>query len=171
MTMKSSLSTLNPFAKSYVPIALREASSEIPDASFCAELGIEKLTITDNSKLKGQKSGYPLATASHSNQVASLKFTDEEFEMDLAFLQMSFPGMSDQSIIDVYTVNDGDLEASIEMLSQLESVCTSDGLPDALDIGDVPETAPSGECSATKNKNMVGESQSSYGSSDLSVRL
>lgn len=166
--MKSSSSTLNPFAQSYMPIALREASCENKDAAVCAEHGFQKLTITGNSKLKSQKDDNPLST--HYNQVANIKFPDEEFEMDLAYLQMSFPGMSDQSLMDVYTLSDCDLEASLEMLSQLESVETSDCLPDALDIGDVPEAAPSGECSTTKTKNVVGESCSLYGSSNLAVQ-
>ncbi|GMH12438.1 hypothetical protein Nepgr_014279 [Nepenthes gracilis] len=46
--------------------------------------------------------------------------SEDYFEMDLADLRMTFSGVSDQSLIDVYSVNWGDLEATVDMLSHLE---------------------------------------------------
>lgn len=46
----------------------------------------------------------------------------EEQELDLAYLTAEFPGMSEQSLVDVYCANAGDLEASVDMLIQLEVI-------------------------------------------------
>ncbi|KAF9595595.1 hypothetical protein IFM89_001344 [Coptis chinensis] len=45
---------------------------------------------------------------------------NEESEMDLAILSSNYLGVSYQSIVDVYFANVGDLEASLDMLKQLE---------------------------------------------------
>ncbi|KAL8139230.1 hypothetical protein V2J09_005251 [Rumex salicifolius] len=164
--MSSSISALNPYAESYVPISKRNPSSENQDDVAVSDVLTSGSTV--DSKLKCQKADNPQGNNTFSSN--EVKFTDEEYEMDLAYLQMSFPGMSDQSLVDVYTVNDGDLEASLEMLSQLEvSVETPDGLPDALGIGDVPEPLPSGERSTNKPKNVTGESRATSASSNLVV--
>ncbi|KAF5774049.1 putative polyadenylate-binding protein-interacting protein 5/6 [Helianthus annuus] len=54
---------------------------------------------------------------------------------------MVFPGVSDESLSSVYTACNGDIEAAVEMLSQLElhSGDFTENLPDSLDIGDVSE--------------------------------
>ncbi|CAN6442193.1 unnamed protein product [Victoria cruziana] len=39
---------------------------------------------------------------------------------DLRSLSLMFPGFSEESILDVYAANDGDIEAATEMLAQLE---------------------------------------------------
>lgn len=61
------------------------------------------------------------ASSQHVNEVAE-RMMDEEFDMDLEFLQMNFPGISEQSLTDVYLVNKGDLGATVDMLSQLEVI-------------------------------------------------
>lgn len=43
-----------------------------------------------------------------------------DHELDLAYLTAEFPGLSEQSLVDVYCANAGDLEASVDMLIQLE---------------------------------------------------
>ncbi|XP_010254208.1 PREDICTED: polyadenylate-binding protein-interacting protein 6-like [Nelumbo nucifera] len=71
----------------------------------------------------------------------------DDYEMDLAYLQSMFPSISAQSLADVYSANAGDLEASVDMLRQLENPADdspeSPRLPDTLDIGDVPDEGPS----------------------------
>ncbi|XP_031473580.1 polyadenylate-binding protein-interacting protein 6 [Nymphaea colorata] len=57
-------------------------------------------------------------------------------------LAVKFPGYSEESILDVYAANDGDMEATIEMLAQLETFGTVDSLPDTLGIGDTSTTWP-----------------------------
>lgn len=44
----------------------------------------------------------------------------EDYELDLAYLAAAFPSISEQSLVDVYCANAGDLEASVDMLIQLE---------------------------------------------------
>ena len=50
---------------------------------------------------------------------------DEEFEMNLTYLQMTFPGISDESLSNVYLANKGDLESTVVMLNQLEVALVS----------------------------------------------
>lgn len=47
---------------------------------------------------------------------------DEQFHMDIDYLRESFPGISDQSLADVYILNRFDLDATIDMLTQLEVI-------------------------------------------------
>jgi len=85
---------------------------------------------------------------------------DEDYDMDLAYLQMTFPGVSEESLFDVYIANKGDLEFTVDMLNQLElySVDSLENLPDTLDIGDVSEAGSSSEAAASlKLKNVAGE--------------
>ncbi|KAL6331172.1 hypothetical protein AAG906_009600 [Vitis piasezkii] len=146
--MKSGTSSLNPFAESYIPLSKREPknegkTSEITaekspkssgettwfdtrsqgpketkqiylqsDASFDLNIhGIEELLIGEDFMKKGHENP--------SNETEKY-YTDEDSQMDLAYLGTLFPGISDQSLLDVYTANGGDLEASIDMLNQLE---------------------------------------------------
>ncbi|KAF5482078.1 hypothetical protein F2P56_002673 [Juglans regia] len=76
-----------------------------------------------------------------SSELTKKHSIDEDSEMDMAYLTIMFPNMSEQSLADVYSANAGDLEASIEMLNELElcPVDFSEHLPDSLDIGDVSE--------------------------------
>ncbi|KAJ9537506.1 LOW QUALITY PROTEIN: hypothetical protein OSB04_030239, partial [Centaurea solstitialis] len=60
----------------------------------------------------------------HQNHIA-LRLTgkqamDVDHDMNLAYLQMILPGISDESLSGVYTTNGGDMEATVEMLNQLE---------------------------------------------------
>ena len=49
-----------------------------------------------------------------------MEIAEEEREMDLAYLQMMFPGISCESLSDVYFVSKGDLEATLDMLNHFE---------------------------------------------------
>lgn len=176
--MKSGTSSLNPFAESYIPLSVREPknegkTSEITaekspkssgettwfgtrsqgpketkqiylqsDASFDLNIhGIEELLIGEDFMKKGHENP--------SNETEKY-YTDEDSQMDLAYLGTLFPGISDQSLLDVYTANGGDLEASIDMLNQLEfyPVDARRHLPESLDIGDVSDVKSSAEGSS-----------------------
>ncbi|KAB2079558.1 hypothetical protein ES319_A05G012200v1 [Gossypium barbadense] len=78
----------------------------------------------------------------NQGEMSGEQIMDEEFDMDLEYLRMMFPGLSNDSVLDVYMANNGDLEATIDMLNQLEmyTVESSDTLLDTLDIGDVSES-------------------------------
>lgn len=160
--MNSSTSSLNPYAQAYVPIAKREVRTE--DEGSKTLLG--ECGASDDLKLKGQQIDDTRSAPSQNPHQMENKFTDEESEMDLAYLQMMFPGVSDQSLVDVYNVNMGDLEAALDMLNDLE---LSDNQPDALKTEDAKEPIPSGERLPMKLLNATGESSSSTGSSDLAV--
>uniref|UniRef100_A0A7N0TAM9 CUE domain-containing protein n=1 Tax=Kalanchoe fedtschenkoi TaxID=63787 RepID=A0A7N0TAM9_KALFE len=115
-------SKLNPYAAAYVPIAKRR-----DDASNLAHVD------SDSSKA---------FAGGHAD--------GGQLEMDLAYLQTLFPSISEQSLSDVYFVNDCDLDAAYDMLSQLET------LPDSLDIGDVSEPQILPEFANLKLKEVAG---------------
>ncbi|GAB4837445.1 hypothetical protein Ancab_002310 [Ancistrocladus abbreviatus] len=179
MTTKSGVSTLNPYAESYIPLAKQDASRMSEEYKTVLEkvvapdtCGTQKFPNSDDSKLKAQHiDDPPVIQPQDVNEIADKKFMDEEFEMDLAYLQMTFPSVSDQSLIDVYSANRGDLEAAVDMLSHLESYTleSADNLPDALDIGDAPSPALTGECSSVKARHVAGESSNSSDSADAAA--
>lgn len=119
-------------------------------------------TVSEDSKLKGQtvyetygpSSLYPDETEKHK--------LDDDSDMDLTYLQMTFPGVSDDSLSDVYMINKGDLDATVDMLNQLElyTVDYSENLPDTLDIGDVAESGSSSYTAKNVSKGEVGGSSS-----------
>ncbi|PON53078.1 hypothetical protein PanWU01x14_204580 [Parasponia andersonii] len=47
---------------------------------------------------------------------------EDKFDMDFTDLKMMYPDTSDESLFDVYSVNQGDLEATLDMLSELLEV-------------------------------------------------
>ncbi|KAL5783204.1 hypothetical protein ACOSP7_008233 [Xanthoceras sorbifolium] len=192
--MKSGVSSLNPYAASYVPLSKREAYSRTEHTAKDFKSGNETVwyghpvNVTQNqhqSKVSlntvsqgAEKFPIPEAPSMKSHPVhgsygssSSKQTADEEFDMDMEYLQMSFPGLSDQSLTDVYLANKGDLEATIDMLTQLEfDTESSENLPDTLDIGDVSESGASSECASLKLKNVVPEvSASSSASADPAV--
>lgn len=156
---------MNPFAQSYVPLALREfPNKEEDDQTFPTSDGQPPI---DDQKLKGQQVDAPHGLPSENLHEMDAKLMDEESEIDLAYLQMTFPGVSDQSLLDVYNVNRGDLEASVDMLTHLES---ADDFPDSSGAEVPEEPVPLGECSSVKVLNVTGESSNASGSSsDLAV--
>ncbi|KAK4420029.1 Polyadenylate-binding protein-interacting protein 6 [Sesamum alatum] len=97
------------------------------------------------TKWKGHHAGEFYASSSHyPNEIPEKSNFDQEF-MDLAYLQINFPGISEESLSDVYLANRCDLDSAVDMLNQLEIYPddSSDKLPDSLDIGDVPESVSS----------------------------
>ncbi|XP_022563296.1 polyadenylate-binding protein-interacting protein 5-like isoform X2 [Brassica napus] len=77
-----------------------------------------------------------------------------DIDMDIEYLLVTFSGLSQESITDVYLANSGDLEATIEMLNQLEIYSTEaqEHLPETLDIGDLCESGPSSSKASTRKK-------------------
>lgn len=93
--------------------------------------------------------------------------TFEDYELDLAYLAGAFPSISEQSLVDVYLANAGDLEASIDMLIQLE--LQDDDLlrlPHTLNGMDVSESSSGNDPSGIKKTTTYGEASGSSHSSD-----
>lgn len=140
--MKPGVSSLNPYAASYIPLSKREACDRTEpttkDSKSCNEnvwyshhghvtQNPHRSKVSHSSVAQGaQKLATPEGSTTKSLPVhgsygsSSKQVMDEEFDMDLEYLQMSFPGLSDQSLTDVYLANKGDLEATVDMLTQLE---------------------------------------------------
>lgn len=149
--MKPGVSSLNPYAAAYIPLSKREADDrtyltgkdsksinetnwlgnpEIHNQQHCqASLqydahGMAKQLSQEAFTTKSHPAyGSYGASSQNVNEVAE-RMMDEEFDMDLEYLQMNFPGISDQSLTDVYLANKGDLGATVDMLSQLEVTFT-----------------------------------------------
>lgn len=145
--MKAGTFSLNPYAASYIPISRRGISDENKGFELtenASRSGDEAFghgpqpvisttnnqyqmsrqsytvqgTVSEDSKLKshsvhGSSSQYP-------NEITEKHKWDEQRDMDLTYLLMTFPGVSDDSLSVVYLANSGDLDATIEMLVQLE---------------------------------------------------
>nr|ACU16318.1 unknown [Glycine max] len=190
--MKPQSSSLNPYAASYVPLSKRGADGRIPltekDSKTCdgtmwfqmthqgatndpqlINTSLEWLSKPEAFPAKSQPaSGSYTGYTSSSQNVAELtdnQLVDEELDMDLEYLRMNFPGISYQSLVDVYNVNSGDLDVAIDMLSQLELEGdeTSGSLPETLDIGDVSESGLPADSVSLKQKNVAEETSTSSG--------
>ncbi|KAJ0253201.1 hypothetical protein HA466_0122680 [Hirschfeldia incana] len=138
-------SGLNPNAAAYVPLSKREGDPAKPVAAAVS---------ATTHHVQHQPYGYGVQGKGH--------VMDDEMEME--FLLASFSGLSDESIRDVYLANNGDLDATMDMLTQLEifSNEAEDYLPDTLDIGDVPETVETSTSSAPpKQKSASNEASGS----------
>lgn len=132
-------------------------------------VGHGTLTLEDYTWKANSVHGSYGSSSQNTKEMTEKQMMDEEFDMDLAYLQMIFPGLSEESLSDVYLANKGDLEAAVDMLNQLE-LCTGDSsenLPDTFDIDSVSESRSSGESASLKLKNVAGEvSGSSSGSTE-----
>ncbi|KAL0394012.1 UNVERIFIED_CONTAM: Polyadenylate-binding protein-interacting protein 6 [Sesamum latifolium] len=123
------------------------------------------------TKWKGHHAGEFYASSSHyPNEIPEKSNFDQEF-MDLAYLQINFPGISEESLSDVYLANKCDLDSAVDMLNQLEIYPddSSDKLPDTLDIGDVPESvSSSGLVSSQEQRNSTAKAGASTSGSSKS---
>lgn len=123
------MSSLNPYAASYVPLSKRGEES----VTSGTEKGSQNhggRTLLDSSTFASEK--MPEATQMKSNPVFDshssssqnvTELTDNQLldeDMDIEYLRMTFPGISEQSLRDVYAVNGDDLYAAVDMLTQLE---------------------------------------------------
>nr|KJB64550.1 hypothetical protein B456_010G053700 [Gossypium raimondii]KJB64551.1 hypothetical protein B456_010G053700 [Gossypium raimondii] len=143
--MKPGVSSLNPYAASYIPLAKREASDNVtakdikhgnenawfkPSSHFAynpqssnaflgsSAYGTEKHQVAEGSAVKSHPAHGSLMQ--NPGEMTDKQIVDEEFDMDLEYLRMTFPGLSNESLLDVYLANDGDFEATVDMLNQLE---------------------------------------------------
>ncbi|KAK8697405.1 hypothetical protein V6N13_113556 [Hibiscus sabdariffa] len=194
--MKPGAFSLNPYAASYIPLARREANDNSKakdikhdnetacfeysshfahnphynnDSLDCVTRGTGKPHFAEASVQKNHHAHSSLVQS--RGEITDKQVMDLEFEMDLEYLRMTFPDLSNESLLKVYMANGGDLEAAVDMLNQLEmdTVEPSGLLPDTLDIGDVSDSSAS-HCSARKLKNVAGEtSASSSGSTESAV--
>ncbi|XP_022141760.1 polyadenylate-binding protein-interacting protein 5-like [Momordica charantia] len=195
--MKPLGSSLNPYAASYIPLSKREADKNfIAENSSKKSIGGNFSgysehymhnppydSISPNSNLRlGEKA--PIAVGSamknhpshgslsqHKSEFNEMvEMFDKDFDLDLEFLKASFPGLSDQSLTDVYLANKGDVDAAIDMLSLLENKqpfgsedYVPEGLPDSLDIGDISEYGFAADNQPSfKMKNVVGNASTSF---------
>ncbi|CAH8371814.1 unnamed protein product [Eruca vesicaria subsp. sativa] len=154
--MKLGGSALNPKAAAYVPVSKRDGDS--------ANHHVQHQPYGYGVQGKGS---YPCSeTYMPKTETASEKqMSDEDLEMDIdiEFLLATFSNLSYESISDVYLANNHDLDATIEMLNQLEifSNEAEEYLPDTLNIGDVPENIEFSTSSAPKQKNESTEASAS----------
>ncbi|OUZ99692.1 Ubiquitin system component Cue [Macleaya cordata] len=191
--MKSRVSSLNPYAASFVPLAKQkpyykmETSKKTCEDSYSSETkapsrspevtkqshqipgpGGKELLSSEDCKKEGHKiHGSYDSDFSIPNGMTEKQYLDEATEMDLAYLATLFPGLSDQSLAYVYSANGDDLDASVDMLKLLEyPEESSQHLPDTLDIGDVPQEFKSpADVAALKLKEPICAKGESSGSS------
>ncbi|XP_027332106.1 polyadenylate-binding protein-interacting protein 5-like [Abrus precatorius] len=183
--MKPQTSSLNPYAAAYIPLSKREAAGrtsltekdsknydgtvwfqthhETANDQKHIDSSSERLLKPDAFLVKSQPASSSYTSPSrNAAELTDKQLLDEDLDMDIECLRMAFPGISDQSLLDVYNVNQGDLDAAIDMLSQLEyGVESSGSLPETLDIGDVSESGLSSDSASLKQKNVAGEASAS----------
>ncbi|CAI0414808.1 unnamed protein product [Linum tenue] len=124
--MKPGNSSLNPYAASYIPVSRREVVEHTQSPGVVA-----KASQSGNQNV-WYGPGYAIENRHHygNGVYGSLsqqqdgrtekQIMDEVSDFELEFLQMTFPGVSFESLMDVYAANNGDLENTIDMLNQLE---------------------------------------------------
>lgn len=139
--MKSGASSLNPNAASYVPLSKRVVdikSDTVGGAAKTTEGSMNSAQGHDGRKAWVGSNDHELqcfpgagnfslqsyhSQGSSSQHLASLAdklIPEEVYDIHLEYLQMTFPGLSHQSLAEVYLANNGDIDASIDMLNDLE---------------------------------------------------
>lgn len=138
--MKKGSPSLNPYAASYVPLfkrgaadlnqgfnsvqelnALPQGQHQHTSHSYAHSGGV--IQTAEFPKFQDHCVGEPFAsTSQYPNESPEKSNLDEYFDMDLAYLQMTFPGISEESLSDVYLANRCDLDSAIDMLHQLEVI-------------------------------------------------
>ncbi|ONI34178.1 hypothetical protein PRUPE_1G466700 [Prunus persica] len=144
--MKPGLSSLNPYAAAYIPLSKRETDDRMYVTTKDSSRSNEAVwfgTPQNNSQNQPHSKSYLESDAPGTARLPSPKSfavksypahgsygsssqnvnevtAHEDFDMALDYLEMTFPGISDQSLTDVYLANKGDLDATIDMLNQLE---------------------------------------------------
>lgn len=161
---------MNPYAAAYIPLAKRDSQLvEITHNQHHhkAVFGGDSLGMAEQL---GQGDSY-VRSSQNVSEAEEKQITDLDFDVVLAYLQTTFPGLSEQSLTDVYLVNNGDFYATVDMLKQLElhTEESSEDLPDTLDIGDVSESGSSAFCTSLKLKNVAGAAEGSSESGDSQV--
>ncbi|KAJ4707983.1 polyadenylate-binding protein-interacting protein 5-like [Melia azedarach] len=177
--MKPGVSSLNPYAASYIPLSKREACDRTEPTTKDSKSCNENVWYSHHGHVTQNPHR---SKVSHSSvaQGAQKLATPEGSTTKSLPVHGSYGSSSKQ----------GDLEATVDMLTQLErmscsfdayhlpvaqhimfdTVESSENLPDTLDIGDVSESGSSSECASVKLKTAVGEaSASSSGPSGSAV--
>ncbi|GER32508.1 CTC-interacting domain 5, partial [Striga asiatica] len=181
--MRTGSSSLNPNAAAYVPLFKRgvsSANSELNNGNEFVWSGQQPNTLLPQSQTHGPHV-YAIQTGEGSkrndqDQLGGAEFFastsqypnpiqpsfDEEFDMDLAYLQITFPGISFEC----------DLDSAVDMLHQLEVYPDDslDKLPDTLNIGDVSEPVTVGKPSSSlKAKNPLADDARASSSAPSSI--
>lgn len=153
--MKPGMSSLNPNAAIYIPLRKQETKDKNQVSGLTTEDSLKNVGKNTWSNCPangpvGMNQSYLQAGADYdihdvnellngtdftkkgvqnSSELTKKQCVDEDPEMDLAYLAIIFPNMSEQSLADVYSVNEGDLETSIDMLNELEVKVVCSGKP------------------------------------------
>uniref|UniRef100_A0A2P2LPD5 CUE domain-containing protein n=1 Tax=Rhizophora mucronata TaxID=61149 RepID=A0A2P2LPD5_RHIMU len=119
--MKPAVSTLNPYAASYIPLSKRKPDDKIEVPGVKTQSGNQHVWHGPAQQQYKASSVALKSQSAHGVSGSSSQKLDmtEEVEMDLDYLRMEFPGISDESLTGVYMANKGDLEATEDMLNQL----------------------------------------------------
>ncbi|CAN8265156.1 unnamed protein product [Cochlearia groenlandica] len=167
--MKPGGSALNPYAAAYVPLSKREGYLDKSRSTNPATHHVQQQQPYvprgyGVAQGMGSFQGSQMPNTSSSYKQMKDEELDLDMDMDMEFLLVTFSGLSHESINDVYLANNGDLDATIEMLNQLEiySSEAQEYLPDTLDIGDFPETTESSLKNAANNEASATSSSSSF---------
>lgn len=121
--MKRAIPSLNPQAASYMPLGKRitEVETKIAELSNSPSKGLSK---TEQCQSEDQASSGSSSHANEDSQNSSdhtkKKSVDNSHEMTLAYLAFLFPNISEQCLADVYFLNETDLDATTDMLEELE---------------------------------------------------
>ncbi|CAH2075746.1 unnamed protein product [Thlaspi arvense] len=144
--MTETSSSLNPYAAAYIPLSRRAVIGENKNCSLTEkdsdvvsetlwEDQFKNMTLNQSKASQNYIDHGILASeltkgntfhssygssSQNSSKITEKQIMDDEFDMGLAYLQMKFPGISDNSLYEIYLANSGDLEATIDMLHQLE---------------------------------------------------
>lgn len=129
LAMKPGGSSLNPYAAAYVPLSKRQGYSgdgELRSGKPATQHAQYQPHVGHGFGVQGMGSypGPQMSMPKTSPDMAYKQMRDEDLEMDMdiEFLLVTFSGLSHESINDVYLANNGDLDATIEMLTQLEVI-------------------------------------------------
>lgn len=121
--MKRAMPPLNPQAESYTPLEKRktEVRTKIAELSNSLSKGLSK---TEQCQSQDEASSGSSSHANEDSQNLSdqtkMKNVDNSHEMTLAYLAFLFPNISEQCLADVYFMNETDLDATTDMLEELE---------------------------------------------------
>lgn len=116
--MSPGASKLNPYAAEYVPLAKRgeNAGKPAPVNSYSSIAFLDSSSHENTVPLQPDE-GHNVEYDQDGENEAD---EGQQVEIDVAYLQTQFPTISEQSLLDVYCVNEYDLDAAHDMLSQLE---------------------------------------------------
>ncbi|XP_047329694.1 polyadenylate-binding protein-interacting protein 5-like [Impatiens glandulifera] len=163
-------SSLNPYAEPYIPLSRRNEALKEIDYNLMGNDDLKDVNL-NHHQYQQTAALFDGSTSESSNRRRRRSAIDddketnmeEEFDMGLTYLEMIFPGISEESLAEVFLANKGDLEATVEMLRQLEMDIDDccEYLPDSLDIGDVIE----------QPKSSNSQDEMAVASSSSSIRL